>query len=241
VVRKRQVAISLSAAVLSGLLVYGVYKLQLRQIRMQESVPVIAPKQFIPAGTTLTRDMLKMLALPRAAVSAEMATSLEPLIGMETAAPLGQNEPVLSWKVDRYFLLPKQGEATFQIPREYVRSVGSGIRAGDRVVLYLSGETEASRRLFAEPVVVAGVKTAANLEIDNPKNPNLLSMADGNKERMYASRRDANGTIDSVNLNLTEAQWLDLDSACHGGTAKLVIAFDASSFADEAEIGEGLR
>ena len=76
---------------------------------------------------------------------------------------------------------------------------------------------------------VAGVKTAANLEIDNPKNPNLLSMANDDKEAMYASRRDANGTIDTINLNLSEEQWLALDSACKGGTAKLIVAFQASS------------
>jgi hypothetical protein len=139
---------------------------------------------------------------------------------------------LLRWKTDKFRLLPEPGEATFQIPREYVKSVSNGIRAGDYAILYLSGENELSRRMFEAPVVVAGVKTASNLEIDNPKNPNLFSMASGDKEGMYASRRDANGTIDAVNLNLKEEQWLAIDAACKAGKAKLVIAYDASVFSE---------
>lgn len=227
--RRRQAAISLSAAVISGLLVYGVYLLQLRQIQLQETVEVVVPKHFISTGTLLSSDHLKLISLPVEAVSLEMITKMSEAVGMETSAPLGSEEPLLRWKVSKYRLLPLAGESTFQIPREYVKSVSSGIRAGDEVTVYLSDEATASRRLYSDPVRVAGVKTAANLEIDNPKNPNLMSMANDDKEGMYASRRDANGTIDSINLNLTEEEWLILDSVCKGGTAKLVIAFQASS------------
>jgi hypothetical protein len=227
-------AVSLAAAVLSGLLVYGVYLLQLRQIKLQETLNVVVPRQFVPAGARLALAQLEIRAIPAGAVTADMITDPEEAAGMETAAPLGAGEPLLRWKLDRYRLLPGPGEATFQIPREYVKSVSSGIRAGDLALVYLSDESSASRRLFPKPIVVAGVKTAANLEIDNPKNPNLLSMASGNKENMYASRRDANGMIDSINLNLTEDQWLAIDAACKTGGAKLVIAFDAASFGPDS-------
>lgn len=236
--RKRQIGISVSAAVLSGLLVYGVYTLQLRQVRLTETVEVIVPKQFVPAGTTLEQEMLTTLRLPGGAVTAEMITNMGEAAGLEVSAPLGGGEPLLRWKLDRFRLLPRQGEATFQVPRDYVKSVSSGIRAGDRAIVYVSAEGIASRRLFAEPIVVAAVKTASNQEIDNPKSSNLLSMAEGDKERMYASRRDANGSIDAINLNLTEAQWLALDNACKDGTARLVIAYDAASFGTGEE-GEG--
>ncbi|MCC3375820.1 SAF domain-containing protein [Cohnella sp. REN36] len=228
--RKRQMTISLSAAVLSGLLVYGVYLLQLRHIRLEETTQVVVPKQFVPAGTPLDRGMLTTMQIPRGAVTDDMFARVDEAVGMETSAPLGASEPLLRWKLDKFRLLPRPGEATFQIPREYVKSVSNGIRAGDRVVVYLSAADNVSRRLFAGPVIIAAVKTASNQEIDNPKNSNLLSLAEGDKERMYASRRDANGSIDTVNLNLTEAQWLELDNACKTGAAKLVIAFDASSF-----------
>lgn len=233
--RRRQAAISLSAAVISGMLVYGVYLLQLRQIQLQETVDVVVPKHFIATGTPLGPEHLKIISLPRSALSQDMITNLSEAIGQENSVPLGGGEPLLRWKVDRYRLLPRSGQSTFQIPREYVKSVSSGIRAGDEVALYLSDEATASRKLYPDSIRVAGVKTAANLEIDNPKNPNLLSMANSDKEGMYASRRDANGTIDSINLNLTEAQWLALDSACKGGTAKLIIAFQASSIKEDEQ------
>lgn len=69
--------------------------------------------------------------------------------------------------------------------------------------------------------------------IESIYDVHLMSSMD--KEGMYASRRDANGSIDSINLNLTEAQWLVLDSACKGGTAKLVIAYEASSMKEEGQ------
>lgn len=235
--RGRQIRISVSAAVLSGLLVYGVYLLQLRQIRLTETAEVIVPKQFVPAGTSLARDMLTTLRLPSGAVTGEMITDMAEAAGLESSAPLGGGEPLLRWKLDKFRLLPRAGEATFQVPRDYVKSIASGIRAGDRAIVYLSDEGGASRRLFADSIVVAAVKTASNQEIDNPKSSNLLSMAEGDKERMYASRRDANGSIDAVNLNLTEAQWLELDNACKDGASKLIIAFDATSFEGKGEAG----
>jgi len=231
--RRRQAAISLTAAVLSGMLVYAVYLLQVRQIELQEMAEVVVPRKFIDTGTKLEAAHLTTAFLPRSAITPEMITSMLEAVGMETSMPLGGNEPLLRWKVDKYRLLPGKGQSTFQIPREYVKSISNGIRAGDEVVVYLSDEATLSRKLFPEAIRVAGVKTAANLEIDNPKNPNLLSMANDDKEGMYASRRDANGTIDAINLNLTDAQWLELDSACKGGTAKLIIAFQASSIREE--------
>lgn len=235
--RRKQLAISLTAAVLSGLLVYGVYLLQLRQIKLEEAVAVVAPKRFVPVGAILAEADLKTVWLPRGAVNGEMVTTMIDAVGMEASIPLGGEEPLLRWKLDKYRLLPRLDEATFQIPRVYVKAISNGIRAGDKVAVYVSGESELSpsRRLFAEEIVVAAVKTAANLEIDNPKNPNLLSLANDDKERMYASRRDANGSIDSINLNLTEAQWLELDTACKGGSAKLIIAYQASSIGEKEE------
>ena len=83
--------------------------------------------------------------------------------------------------------------------------------------------------MFDEAVIVASVKSSGNVEIDDVVNPNVKSLADGNKQQMYASRRDANGMIDYINLNLTEAQWLQIDSLCKGGELKLVIAYSPES------------
>lgn len=223
--RKKNLVISLLAAVLSGVLVYSIYVLQLKQIELQETVEVLVPSRFVATGEQLTADMLTTKWIAKASYEPEMATSVADILSLETAVPLGQGEPILSWKVSPYRLMPKRDESTFQIPRDYVLSVSNGIRAGDQVVLYVSGEASASSRLFDQLVTVASVKTSGNLEVDDPKNPNLLSLANGDRQKMYASRRDANAMIDYVNLNLTEAQWLEIDELCKQGQHKLVIAY----------------
>jgi hypothetical protein len=228
--RRRNILISLTAAILSGLLVYAVYVLQLRQIDLQETKEVVVPLRFIPAGERLTAELLGAKAIPKGNYLPGMLTKASEAVGKETAVPLGSQEPILEWKIDEYRLLPGKTESTFQIPRDYVMSVSNGIRAGDRVLLYASGAGMESGKLFDELITVASVKTSGNQEIDDPKNPNLLSMANGDKASMYASRRDANGMIDYVNLNLTERQWLMIDRLCKNGTAKLVIAFSPRSF-----------
>ncbi|WP_028609439.1 SAF domain-containing protein [Paenibacillus harenae] len=227
--RRRNAIISLTAAVLSGCLVYGMHKLQRMQIEQQETVAVLVPKRFIGAGERLQEKDLEYKMMPQAAFNPEMLVDSGQVEGKETVIPLGQGEPILDWKVDRYYLQPRRSESTFQIPKDYIRSISNGIRAGDRVLLYASGEASPSKRLFEEAVVVSSVKTSGNLEIDNVENPNLLSLAEGNKEQMYASRRDANGMIEYLNLNLSEEQWLHIDGLCKSGEIKLVVAYSPES------------
>ncbi|MBW7476425.1 SAF domain-containing protein [Paenibacillus oenotherae] len=227
--RRRNLAISITAALISGLLVYGVYMLQVRQIQLQEEVSVIVPNRFVSAGERITADMLELKAIPRSAYDSGMLQDVTEVLGMEAVVPLGSGEPLLIWKVDKYRLHPSRTQSTFQIPRDYVLSVSNGIRAGDKVVLYMSGGEVESSRLFDEPVTVASVKTSANIEIDDTEHSNLMSLASGDREKMYASRRDANGMIDYINLNLSEEQWLRLDALCKDGGGKLVIAFSPQS------------
>ncbi|WP_409342611.1 SAF domain-containing protein [Paenibacillus sp. MBLB4367] len=229
--RGRSVTISLIAGLLACVLVYGVYQLQLKQLRLQETVDVVVPKDFIRSGTLLTADMMELKPVVRGSYREGMVASIDAAAGKEALLPLGRGEPVLDWKLDRFHLLPRGDQATFQIPKEYVLSLSNGIRAGDAVKLYVSGK-EGSRPLFGHDVVVASVKSAANVEIDDPKNPNLYSRASGDMEKMYAARREANGAIDQINLNLTEQEWLTIDEACRDKKARLVIAFASSSIVE---------
>ncbi|GGG81380.1 SAF domain-containing protein [Paenibacillus radicis (ex Gao et al. 2016)] len=238
--RKRSAGISVAAALLSVSVVYGLFHMQRLQLEKQETVAVVVPKRFIEAGKRLEMEDLIYRRMPRDTLDKDMLLDASAVAGMETVVPLGTNEPILAWKINRYRLLPAGSESTFQIPREYVRSISNGIRAGDKVTLYVSGEGEPSRRLFEELVTVASVKSSGNTEIDNMQNSNLLSLADDDKARMYASRRDANGMIDYINLNLTEPQWLLIDGYCKEGAGKLVIAFSPESLNVPAErTGEG--
>lgn len=220
------------SAVLALAIVFGVYELQLRQIEGQRTVEVIVPAGFIPAGTLLEESMLKRKPIVRDAYREGMVTDMADAVFRETMVPLGEDEPLLAWKLSRYGLLPGKGEATFQIPKSYVLSLSSQIRAGDRVILYVSGPDGRSERLFEHEITVASVKSAANVEIDDKDYSNLMSLADGDLKRMYASRREANAAIDHINLILKEEEWLTIDKLCREQEYKLVIAY-ASSFRGE--------
>jgi hypothetical protein len=232
--RRRNLAISAAAAALSGVLIYCIHELQLRQIELQETVRVVAPVRFIPAGERLTSDSLGLRTISKASFMPGMVTDPDAIIGMETVVPLGRDEPLLEWKLDRFRLLPRRDESTFQIPKDYILSVANGLRAGDKALVYASGVDVESGRLFPEPVTVAAVKTSANLEIDDPQRTGLVSRASGDYEQLYLARRDANGAIDAVNLNLTEEQWLRIDNLCRDGRVKLVIAYVPDSYESEA-------
>jgi len=232
--RRRNLIISLVAALVSGFLVYGVYVLQLKQVELQKTVGVVVPKHFIPSGTLISEDMLEYKPILVGAYSPQMFTDIGDVTGLEAVVPLGTGEPILNWKVDRFHLLPNRRQSTFQIPKEYILSLSNGIRAGDKVHIYVSNPEGESLRLFDHEITVASVRSSANVEVDNPKTPNLYYKMNGDAEKMYASRREANGAIDQIDLNLTEEEWLEIDRACKTKKAKLVIALTSSSFQTDA-------
>mgnify|MGYP003814382583 CR=1 FL=1 len=229
---KRSLMLSFGAALLSGLLVYGVYTLLLKQVELQKTVNVVVPKQFVPAGSILTEDMLQYQPVYIGAFHPGMFRNISDVAGQETMVPLGTNEPILAWKLDRLHLLPDERQSTFQIPKQYLLSVSNGIRAGDKVRVYVSDPVSGPYRLFPHEITVASVKSSNNVEVDNPKNSNLLSRSSGDAEKMYVSRLEATGPIDQINLILTEEEWLLLDRTCSAGNAKLVIAFTSASITE---------
>jgi hypothetical protein len=225
--------VGLVSFLLAGVLVFGIYRFQLSRVDAEMRMSVIVPARFIDAGTLLSEDMLKEMPWVKGAFQEGMFVRREDLIGRETMIALGRDEPVLEWKLDDAHLLPDEGELTFQIPKAYILSLSNGIRAGDQVHLYLSGAGgskagTASGKLFGRSVTVASVKSADNLEVDSVEDSALLSRVEGNREKLYAARRDANGAIEHINLNLTEEQWQQIDAACGEQQAKLVIAYASS-------------
>lgn len=221
--RRRDWWISLTAVVCSALVVYGVYMLLIRQVELQQTVYVVVPKKFISAGSVITSDMVELKPITEGGFHEQMLTSLDQVTGKEALVPLGTGEPILGWKVGKYSLLPSTDEATFQIPKSYILSIASGIRAGDLVDVYVSGKM--GTVLLLERVQVASLRSSSNQEVDNPDDPQLLARARNDLESMYLSRREANASIDQINLNLTEEQWRMIDEACRNEDNKLVIAF----------------
>lgn len=222
--RQRHIWIAAGSLVLSGLLVYGLYWFQVKQIEWQETIHVVVPSTFVDTGTMLTEDMLEYKPLVLSAYDERMVTDLEYAAGLETAVPLAEGEPLMDWKLDLYQLMPREGQMTFQIPKAYILAIANEIRSGDRVKIYATSEQQ-TKPLFEEPVVVASVRSASNVEVTDTGQTHLRSKAAGDFEQMYLSRRDANASIDQLNLNLTEEQWIQLDEMCSGGEWKLVIAY----------------
>lgn len=237
--RRRNLMISIISAILSGLLVYGVYLLQLKQVELQKTVHVVVPKQFIDAGTMITEELIESKPIFSASFDHRMFMNESEVIGQETIIALGQGEPIVDWKLNKFNLLPSKEQSTFQIPKEYILSISNGIRAGDMVRIYISSSQDGigSKKLFSHEVMVASVKSASNIEVEDTQNSNILSKANGDIEKMYASRRDANAAIDQINLNLTEEQWLTIDTVCKEENTKLVIAF-VSAFHNMADAAE---
>lgn len=223
--RTKHLWIGLLSLAVAAALVYGLLELQQRQGETQQRVRVIAPRSFVPAGTVLDESLLVWRTIAGAAYERGMLTDMAQVSSYEALMPLGEGEPILAWKLGQYALLPARGEGTFQIPKEYVMSVSSGIRAGDRVSLYISSQEGESRRLFERDIAVASVKSSTNSEIDDAQYSNLLARARDEREKLYVSRREANAAIDHVNLNLTEEQWLTIDRLCKTQQYRLVIAF----------------
>jgi Flp pilus assembly protein CpaB len=226
---RRNIAVSLIAAVLSGALIYAVYVLQIKQVEVQKKIHVVVPKDFIQAGTVLAKGDVATRAIFVSSYDRKMFTRTEDVIGKQALIPLGTGEPILNWKVSSFYLLPGKSQLTFQIPKAFILSISSGVRAGDLVMIYISDPAGTSSQVFEERVRVASVKSAANHEVDDPENSRLLSMADNDTEKMLLSRRFASAPIDHINLNLTNEQWLLIDRLCKDGKAKLVIALSSET------------
>lgn len=227
--KRRNAILTITSAVLSVCIVYGIYELQMQRLQAEEQIPIVVPSRWIEAGQLIESDDLGWRSIAMSAFHEDMYDSMEVLIGQEALIPLGYDEPILSWKLNRFALHPSSDEATFQIPQDYIKSISNGIRAGDQVWIYSSGEEVVPSKVFDELITVASVKTAANHEVDSIPNSNIQAMANNNKESMYASRREANGMIEYINLNLTEQQWMTIEQLCISKEVQLVIAYHSLS------------
>lgn len=231
--RARNVLIGVLSGTVALLIVWGIYMLQLKQLEERQRVLVPVPAAFVPAGTLLEEGMLEWMPLDPESLHKDTVLTVEMITGMENVVPLGRHEPILAWKLDRHRLMPARGQATFRIPRDYVLSIAGSIRAGDAVGLYAS-ETGASRRLFAHDVKVSSVRTASGEEV-GISQASLGAVATNDRERLYASRRQADGVIDAIDLNLSEEEWLLIDRLCKEGEAKLVIALSPELLVEGGE------
>lgn len=218
------------AVCVSAILVVALYQLQEKYLNKKQEVRVIAPDQFIPIGHVLKREDLKFVAISHQDESIEMSRNLIPLVGQVAIVALGKDEPIRTWKLSANPIVPREHEATFQIPKSYLFSISNEIRSGDHVQVFVSSPNGSSELLFPQPVVVASVKTSNNQEVEDKVEAGLPNQFRSNDAAVARNRRNANGLIDYVNLNLTEFQWLAIDRLCKSGSARIALAFTNDNF-----------
>jgi Flp pilus assembly protein CpaB len=235
--RTRRLFVSLTAALVAAALVYAVYIVLLRQVEMQEKTHVIVPSRFIAPGTVITEEMLGVRPMLAASVDEQMVTAPEEVIGKQALIPLGAGEPILAWKLTSLMLLPRANESMFEIPKSYILAISAGIRPGERVRIYLSSET-GGRRLLAEDVYVATVKLSNAGRDDSDPAVQADSLAGHNHRQVIALF--SGQYVERIDLNLTEEQWLLIDSACREPeNGRLVIALPGDDALQWEDVWKG--
>lgn len=222
--RGRAYLIIFIACMISAILVATLYHFQRTYFMKQNETIVVAPAKLIPVGQVIREQDLKRISISKHQNRSEMFQQVSDVEGMTAAVTLGKNEPILAWKIGKDLALPHSGEATFQIPKSYIFSLSNEIRSGDYVNIYLSSPNGVSEKLFDESVVVHSVKTAANHEVIDVLDVPLTEAFKSNEMALRKSRKNANGLIEYINLNLSEQQWLNIDRFCKTGSSRIAIA-----------------
>lgn len=218
-------AISVSVAVLVVTVLFRVVQ---ASVLKQQRVWVLAPRHFLPVGHVIAAKDVARIVVFRDSVTDEVVRSKQVLVGRMVAVAMGKHEPFVRWKVSRNAAIPRGDERTFQIPKSYLFSVANELRAGDEVYVYVSAR-DGSKQLFERPVRVHAVKTAANQEVTDLAESPFTTAFRSNEQALAASRQNANGAIESVNLNLKPEQWLQIDRLCKDGVAHIALAYTATA------------
>lgn len=225
--RRTLIALAISVVV-AALLVAVLFRIVQASVLKQQKTWVLAPRHFLPVGHVISADDVTRVVVFRDSVTDRVVRSKQALVGRMVAVSMGKHEPILRWKVVRNAALPRGDERTFQIPKSYLFSVANELRAGDSVYVFVSAH-EGSKQLFAKPVRVHAVKTAANQEVTDAGQSPFTDAFRGNAEALAVSRKNANGAIEAVNLNLRPEQWLEIDRLCKDGESRIALAYAATA------------
>lgn len=224
--RKRQrVFLMFLSFIVSALLIYGMYTMQVQYIRAEQMVPILVANKWLPSGHIVLSTDVRITQYPKSLVTEDMYVLEHDLINKELIIPLGKGEPFSKWKLNSFHLLPKKNEATFQIPSFYIKSIANDVRAGDYIYIYSSNNEGKSELLFSQPVKVASVKSSTNNEIESVLGYEVDALLQSNETALYQHRRKASGIVEHINLNLLSEQWLMIDERCKDGQAQLIIAY----------------
>lgn len=205
---KYRTFIALFISILTGLLAVGMFSLWAKQHAVIDVVTVVVATQDIPAGTKLTRSMVKKTEWPKAAVFKDPLSSLEETVDRVVNITVLQGEPLLQSKLAP---LGEKGGLSAQLE--------NGMRA---VAVKVN-----------EIVGVAGFALPGNF-VDVMVNTqdgqsNLISKIVLERIQVLAVAQDSSLTeykpkvVNAVTLQVTPAQAEAIDLARSIGTLSLVL------------------
>lgn len=174
---KKYLIFALLCATVASFLVYRVVKIASRPIIVEPpKVEIVFAKTTIPARTIITAEQLEIKSVPREAVTPDLATEIDAVLGMITKSELIQGEPV---NVNRLFrkgdklslsaIIPK-GMRAITIPVDEVIGVAGFVKPGEKVdligTMQPKGKGESSSWTLLQDVEVLAV--SQDMGISNP-------------------------------------------------------------------------
>ena len=209
-------------------------------------VSVVVAKEQIPAGTTLTSDMVTTLQLPRDAVGSGFLRSSETVVGQQTVQFIEEGEAVLSSKLvggnvrsgESIIYIVPEGMRGMSINVNQVIGVGGLVLPGDHVDIFWIPDNPATdsegAMLLAENIEVLAVEQV--LSDIAPTVSTGAGEDDGEEavqDRVRNSEADLIPNATTMTLVLTPEQSARIFCAESAGSIRLAVR----QFGDDSSTG----
>ena len=207
-------------------------------------VSVVVAKEQIPAGTTLTSDMLTTRELPSKAVGAGSLPSSETVVGQQTVQFIEAGEPVLSSKLvggavrpgDSVIYIVPEGMRAMSINVNQVIGVGGLVLPGDHVDIFWIPDKPLTdsegAMLLAENIEVLAVETTL-VDIAPTVSTGEDDGDEAAQDRVRGSEAELIPNAATMTLVLTPELSARIFCAESGGSIRLAVR----QFGDDSSTG----
>jgi len=239
-VNRRFLLLALILAALSAVLVYAATsRSDGGGSGSATTVPVVVAKAAIPAGTTITGDMIELVDVADASVGDQALSSTDAVVGRAARYPISANEQILLKDIvsgdeaitnDVLANILEGGQRGMAIQTEAVIGGGGLVLPGDHVdVLWIPNDPTDDvhgAQLLAEDVEVVAVEqtlveiapTAPGLETDATNETST-----GSGDRARGAEAEANPEAVTVTLMVTPEQAQRIFCGDEGGVIRLAV------------------
>lgn len=130
----------------------------------QPVVPIVIAARDIKEFSVLGRSDVAVVKKPAVALQADMAGSLDEVLGKTNSMPLLAGEPILKRKLMTSEMELKPGEVAYAFPVDLARSAGGVVFPGDLVDIWVTVQRDAvvDARPLIRKVRVIAIKDSSN-------------------------------------------------------------------------------